>query len=512
MHPFMCYIENHGAVHGTICSMYIEHAWYSDLTSRDIQLVFEISDALAMRYLAFAISSNNYEWEVLHVQDKQNNTTASVTIPSTYDGSVKFGIKLYDTPPTVGSVLNVGFDYVITGGIDLASTNVKTVAMTCPTEGATIKYTLDGTDPTEDSTDYIGEIEVEPPVTIKARGFKDNVISSDTATLTFDMLSLPAPVLTTQTDSSGNVYAVLQNVDSYPDDALVYYSHTSSNPLEGAEYMTISAIKNAVIKGAIVVLTVALPTLFVAVSCDGYYDSDTDDVTGTWTAETPVISQDGNNITITCGTAGASIYYTIDGSNPTTASNLYGGAFAILANCTIKAIAVASGYQNSNIASYSATYTPPVCATPTISQSGNTVTFTCATAGATIHYSGCGVSGTVASGGSVSITASGTMTAYATADGYSQSATASKSCTYTQPTFPDFDISYAGNLLWVTCSNAPDGTTFSYVSKVGSITISSGSIPYFGGDRWQVSTGTGLGVTFTVTGSAPGYEARVKSE
>ena len=37
---------------------------------------------------------------------------------------------------------------------------------------------------------------------------------------------------------------------------------------------------------------------------------------------------------------GAQIYYTIDGTEPTTASNLYNGAFALENDCTVKAIAV----------------------------------------------------------------------------------------------------------------------------------------------------------------------------
>ena len=407
----------------------------------------------------------------------------------------------YNIPKTSG----------ITVGINVINnqSNLKTVSMTCNTENAIIRYTLDYTDPTEESTEYINEIEVEAPITIKARGYKEGWIDSDVEVETI-IGYLPKPEMIIKTDSLGDTYAILQNVDSYPEDALVYYSRTN-NPFEGTDYMSILTVKNALIKGAIAILTIALPTLFVGVSCCDYYNSDIGDITGQVVA-TPIITQSGNNIMIVCSTPNSTIYYTTDGTAPTITSNLYGEVFAISANCTIKAIAVTAGYINSNIASYSAIYIQPICEPPTISQSGNTVTFTCTTAGATIHYSGCGVSGTVASGGSVSITASGTMTAYATADGYSQSATASKSCTYTQPTFPDFDISYVSNLLWVTCSNAPDGTTFSYVSKVGSITISSGSIPYFEGDRWQVSTGTGLGVTFTVTGSAPGYEARVKSE
>jgi hypothetical protein len=53
------------------------------------------------------------------------------------------------------------------------------------------------------------------------------------------------------------------------------------------------------------------------------------------------------SISISSTTAGATIYYSIDGSAPTTSSTIYNGPITVSANETIKAIAVASGYFNS---------------------------------------------------------------------------------------------------------------------------------------------------------------------
>ena len=49
---------------------------------------------------------------------------------------------------------------------------------------------------------------------------------------------------------------------------------------------------------------------------------------------------DALSVTISCATSGASIYYTTDGTEPTSASSLYSGAIAIDATTTIKAIAI----------------------------------------------------------------------------------------------------------------------------------------------------------------------------
>jgi len=64
---------------------------------------------------------------------------------------------------------------------------------------------------------------------------------------------------------------------------------------------------------------------------------------------------EAQNVTISCTTAGATIYYTLDGSTPTTSSAVYSSPIAISATTTVKAMAAKSGMSNSSVAS--ATYT-----------------------------------------------------------------------------------------------------------------------------------------------------------
>ena len=68
---------------------------------------------------------------------------------------------------------------------------------------------------------------------------------------------------------------------------------------------------------------------------------------------TPTIDFDNGNATIACTMSDVTIYYTIDGSTPTTSSTAYTGSFAVIYGTTVKAIAVKgqAGFENSEVAS-----------------------------------------------------------------------------------------------------------------------------------------------------------------
>ncbi len=74
-------------------------------------------------------------------------------------------------------------------------------------------------------------------------------------------------------------------------------------------------------------------------------------------AATPTFSPGGGtyatpqSVVIADATAGANIYYTTDGTMPTATSTLYTGAVTVAGNETLSAIAVATGFANSGVAS-----------------------------------------------------------------------------------------------------------------------------------------------------------------
>ena len=71
-------------------------------------------------------------------------------------------------------------------------------------------------------------------------------------------------------------------------------------------------------------------------------------------------------VTLSAATPGATIYYTADGTVPTTSSTQYSGAIPVSGSVVIQAIAVASGYKNSSLARAGYVITPPEVSGPVV--------------------------------------------------------------------------------------------------------------------------------------------------
>lgn len=199
--------------------------------------------------------------------------------------------------------------------------------------------------------------------------------------------------------SPGGTYTSIQNVSlsTLTQGATIYYTTNGSTPTSSS--LTYS-----------VPITVQTSqTLKAIATAPGYTDSDTMSETYTINlpqAAAPTASLAGGtynsnqSVTLSSATSEASIYYTTNGTTPTTGSTLYTGTITISSSQTIKAIAVKSGYADSSV--FSATYTL-VAVKPTASPAGGTyssaqsVSLSTATDGATIYYTTNGSVPTVSS-------------------------------------------------------------------------------------------------------------------
>ncbi len=141
------------------------------------------------------------------------------------------------------------------------------------------------------------------------------------------------------------------------------------------------------------------------------------------------------SVTLSSATAGAVIYYTTNGTAPTTASSVYKSAIAVGAGTTtIEAMAVASGASQSAVVTAKYVVGSTVTAAPAFSPGAGTyttaqsVTLSSATTGAVIYYTTNGTTPTTSSAvysTPIKVTATETLTAIAIAPSLETSSTAS---------------------------------------------------------------------------------------
>ena len=94
--------------------------------------------------------------------------------------------------------------------------NPQSVELSCATEGATIYYTLDGSEPNANSSVYSGAIQVSETTTIKAIAIKDEVLS-DVATATYTIIpnSEYSYQLATSVENGGHYIIVGASEDNF---------------------------------------------------------------------------------------------------------------------------------------------------------------------------------------------------------------------------------------------------------------------------------------------------------
>jgi len=141
------------------------------------------------------------------------------------------------------------------------------------------------------------------------------------------------------------------------EDAIIYYTLDGTTPTDTSDEYTVP-------------FTVSETTTVKAIAIKaGMDDSDVASVTYTFVTvpqvATPVISPEGGDVTdevevtITCATEDAIIYYTLDGTTPTDASYEYTVPFTVSETTTVKAIAIKASMDDSEIASVTYTFVQP---------------------------------------------------------------------------------------------------------------------------------------------------------
>ncbi|MDR3662465.1 MAG: chitobiase/beta-hexosaminidase C-terminal domain-containing protein, partial [Mycobacterium sp.] len=183
------------------------------------------------------------------------------------------------------------------------------------------------------------------------------------------------------------------------------------------------------------------------------------------------------SVAISDATSGTAIYYTTDGTTPTTSSAVYSTPVTVSATETLNAIAVETGYANSSVATSTYTISAGTLPAPTFSPAGGTYTsvqtvaISDATSSATIYYTTNGTTPTTSSAvysGAITVSATETLEAIAVETGYANSSVGSAAYTINTvlpvPTFSPAAGTYT-SAQTVAISDATSGTTIYYTTN-----------------------------------------------
>ncbi len=420
---------------------------------------------------------------VYTLQTQSHNYRYDVSATGEYDFvRLKFSVVLPEPAPSSGthklvidSVVVFGVPGVVANVVEtpVISHNSGTyyeafdATITCATDDAVIRYTLDGTEPTETSTVYSAPIQISTTTTLKAKAWKEGYTPSFVTSATYNFppeVANIAAFKATSTATSTVVYNITGDVtfvfrhERYifiEDESAALLIYDNSTPVITTTYNEGDVINGGVFgsytlfngmvemvparntaeaTGTPVTITPMVATIPTLVSqystlesrlvtienvtfignkkfVNGtdtlqYYNrfntitnnpetGETGSITGfvaSYNGQVQLYPRDDNdfviippvmdqvatpvitpasgtyegsvNVSISCATEGAIIYYTLDGTDPDENSGDYGGSFVIAATdvqaspVTVKAIAMKAGMLNSEIASETYTITP----------------------------------------------------------------------------------------------------------------------------------------------------------
>jgi hypothetical protein len=219
------------------------------------------------------------------------------------------------------------------------------VFISCATAGSEIRYTVDGTEPTTNSSLYTASLSLNGTTTVKAKAYRTGLPESVTVTATFTKQTVATPTFSPSSVPSftgtlslaiscatvgAEIRYTLDETEPTPSSAL----YTSPFSLSATTTIRAKAFKSGMTASAVVAMRVTQqPT------------------------ETPVISPPSMTVftsnlvvSVSCVNPGATIRYTTDGLDPTGSSILYTGAFTLSATATVKARAFFAGLADSGVA------------------------------------------------------------------------------------------------------------------------------------------------------------------
>lgn len=272
------------------------------------------------------------------------STIKAIAVKPNYQNSNVSTLEVTITAPTVATP-------VFTPASGAYADSVA-FSIACATEGAEIRYTLDGSNPTETSTLYTTPVTLTATTTVIAKAFKTDWFASETVTAVYTVSS--EPILTVSTNALNFTSTQLTQqftVSSvnFSDPTITLYNtntHFTISP------ETVPTNTNTVVTVTFDGTEPTTASLHVIVGMI----NEIVQLTATAQLPAPVLDPATGEdtlvtVTMSCTVADATIHYTTDGTEPTAASAAYTMPVAlnIPGTYTVKAIAVKTGWENSDV-------------------------------------------------------------------------------------------------------------------------------------------------------------------
>ena len=241
---------------------------------------------------------------------------------------------------------------VITASQESFNFSKNRISISCATPNVEIHFTTNGTEPTALSPIYSAPFAIDESTTIKAvaighPGYIDSEVVTRQFTRTW--LTVPAPVISPGDGGSFNTVKGVVTIGCDVDGVTIYFTTDGSEPsrtsdvycgqIEIDDDTTIRAyaVKDDYLDSSVVKATIYNRQPF---------------------AETPVISLAGGgssfvgssaSVVMMSATDGATIHYTLDGTEPNEHSPIYSGPISIVSTTIVKAYASKVGCRNSAV-------------------------------------------------------------------------------------------------------------------------------------------------------------------